>query len=180
MKTNQLTREETVKRRIRVSHVPLFLLCLCVIPRASIHRITGRETGLREALRWCDSFYVHQRQAQTSKTGEGGYRVDLSWNPKGNIFFGDGETAAAAPAFTRPAWCYRNVEPAPKTKDAVLKHRLFLLDSAKSAASGIKKLVRTTGFAGLTVAEILGPGHDRMGLLFLTLFHGWTYDFFGE
>ncbi|MDD8016140.1 MAG: prenyltransferase/squalene oxidase repeat-containing protein, partial [Acidobacteriota bacterium] len=63
---------------------------------ASIHRITGRETGLREALRWCDSFYVHQRLAPTSKTEEGGFWVDLSRNPKGNIYFGDGGTAAAA------------------------------------------------------------------------------------
>jgi len=125
---------------------------------ASIHRITGRETGLREVLRWCDSFYVHQRLAPTSKTEEGGFWVDLSRNPKGNIYFGDGGTAAAALAVTRLAWYYRNVDPAPKIKNAVLKYCLFLLDSGKSASYGIKKLVRTTGFAGLTVAEIFQPG----------------------
>ena len=56
------------------------------------------------------------------------------------------------------AWYYRNVEPDPKIKDAVLNYCLFLLDPEKSKAYGIKKLVRTTGFAGLTVAEILQPG----------------------
>lgn len=56
------------------------------------------------------------------------------------------------------AWYYRNVEPDPRIKDAILNYCLFLLDPAKSSAYGIKKLVRTTGFAGLTVAEILKPG----------------------
>lgn len=56
------------------------------------------------------------------------------------------------------AWYYRNVEPDPKVKDAVLNYCLFLLDQEKSNSYGIKKLVRTTGFAGLTVAEILQPG----------------------
>jgi hypothetical protein len=34
----------------------------------------------------------------------------------------------------------------------------FLLDPEKSRTYGIKKLVRTTGFAGLAVAEVLLPG----------------------
>jgi hypothetical protein len=61
-------------------------------------------------------------------------------------------------AVTLLAWYYRNVEPDPKIKDAVLNYCLFLLDPEKSKDYGIKKLVRTTGFAGLTVAEILQPG----------------------
>ena len=56
------------------------------------------------------------------------------------------------------AWYYRNVEREPRVKDAILNYCLFLLDPEKSSAYGIKKLVRTTGFAGLTVAEILQPG----------------------
>lgn len=60
-------------------------------------------------------------------------------------------------AVTLLAWYYRNVERDPKIKDAVIKYCQFLLDPDKSAAYGIKKLVRTTGFAGLTIAEILLP-----------------------
>jgi hypothetical protein len=314
---------------------------------AAIYRITGKEVDLHEALKWCDSFFVNQRLAITSAINEGGYWVDLSRNPKGNIYFGDGGTAASAlaaildyadpkkrwlylkaleryarfvtdgclfdpqglerqttaswviadgddkgalgcgfyeghlsvqpytiatattgggffaalyrltekpeykdiaagavawllkvrkpdgeipyildgqPSADWPldtlsycteafiaadvylrdenlkltlgtelkptvewllarqkpdgswgemqsadqqrspravsllAWYYRNVEPDPKIKDAILNYCLFLLDAEKSGAYGIKKLVRTTGFAGLTVAEVLQPG----------------------
>jgi len=314
---------------------------------AAIYRITGKEVDLHEALKWCDSFFVNQRLAITSEINEAGYWVDLSRNPKGNIYFGDGGTAASAlaaildyadpkkrwlylkaleryarfvadgilldpqglgrettaswviaegddkgalgcgfyeghlsvqpytiatattgggffaalyrltekpeykdiaagavawllkirnpdgeipyildgqpsadwpldtlsycteaflaadvylrdenlkltlgtelkptvewllarqnpdgswgemqsadqqrspRAVTLLAWYYRNVEPDPRIKDAILNYCLFLLDPEKSSAYGIKKLVRTTGFAGLTVAEILQPG----------------------
>ncbi|OGD18643.1 MAG: hypothetical protein A2W03_08600 [Candidatus Aminicenantes bacterium RBG_16_63_16] len=314
---------------------------------AAIYRLTGKEVDLHEALKWCDSFFVNQRLAITSETNESGYWVDLSRNPKGNIYFGDGGTAASAlaailnyadpkkrwiylkaleryarfvvdgclfdpqglgrestaswviaegddkgalgcgfyeghlsvkpytiatattgggffaalyrltekpeykdiaagavawllkirkpdgeipyildgqlsadwpldtlsycteafiaadtylkdeelkmtlgtelrptvewmlgrqnpdgswgemqsadqqrspRAVTLLAWYYRNVEPDPRIKDAILNYCLFLLDPEKSLAYGIKKLVRTTGFAGLTVAEILQPG----------------------
>jgi len=63
---------------------------------AASFRITGNEAYLREALRWADSFYHHQRLAMTSKLEEASYWVDLSRNPYGNIYFGDGGTAASA------------------------------------------------------------------------------------
>src|SRR5512136_553082 len=63
---------------------------------AAVYRITGKEVDLHEALKWCDSFFVNQRLAITSAINEGGYWVDLSRNPKGNIYFGDGGTAASA------------------------------------------------------------------------------------
>ena len=63
---------------------------------AASYRITGNESYLKEALRWADSFYHHQRVAMTSKLGESGYWVDLSRNPRGNIYFGDGGTATSA------------------------------------------------------------------------------------
>lgn len=43
-------------------------------------------------------------------------------------------------------------------KDAVNRYCGFLLDPEKAKTYGIKKLVRTTGFAGLTVGEVLQPG----------------------
>ena len=52
----------------------------------------------------------------------------------------------------------RNVEQNPKVRDAVDRYCVFLLDPEKAKIYGIKKLVRTTGFAGLTVAEVLLPG----------------------
>ena len=47
-------------------------------------------------MKWCDAFFVNQRLAITSEINEAGFWVDLSRNPKGNIYFGDGGTAASA------------------------------------------------------------------------------------
>lgn len=54
-------------------------------------------------------------------------------------------------------WRYRTFEQDPRIAEAVRKYCRFLLDSAKSKAYGVKDLVRTTGFVGLTVAEIVAP-----------------------
>ncbi len=62
----------------------------------ALHRLTGERSWLVEAIRWCDAFYAQQRLAPTSDFEEGGFWVDLSRNPKGNIYFGDGGTAASA------------------------------------------------------------------------------------
>ena len=62
----------------------------------ALHRLTGERAWLDEAIRWCDTFYAQQRLAPTSDFEEGGFWVDLSRNPKGNIYFGDGGTAASA------------------------------------------------------------------------------------
>lgn len=62
----------------------------------ALHRLTGERPWLDEAIRWCDTFYGQQRLAATSDFEEGGFWVDLSRNPKGNIYFGDGGTAASA------------------------------------------------------------------------------------
>jgi hypothetical protein len=56
------------------------------------------------------------------------------------------------------AWYYRTVEREPKVAEAVQRYCRFLLDPANSKAYGVKDLVRTTGFVGLTVAEIISPG----------------------
>lgn len=62
----------------------------------ALHRLTGEKGWLDEAIRWCDTFYGQQRLAPTSDFEEGGFWVDLGRNPKGNIYFGDGGTAASA------------------------------------------------------------------------------------
>jgi len=55
-------------------------------------------------------------------------------------------------------WYYRTIEPDPKVAEAVRRYCRFLLDPSNSKAYGVKELVRTTGFVGLTVAEIISQG----------------------
>ena len=61
-------------------------------------------------------------------------------------------------AVTLLAWYYRQVDPDPKVSDAIRRYCRFLLDPKNSRAYGVKELLRTSGFVGLTVAEILAPG----------------------
>ncbi len=56
------------------------------------------------------------------------------------------------------AWYYRNGGADPRVAGAVRRYCGFLLDPERSAAYGVKSLVRTTGFVGLAVAELLEPG----------------------
>ncbi|MBN1491853.1 MAG: hypothetical protein JXA69_18220, partial [Phycisphaerae bacterium] len=53
------------------------------------------------------------------------------------------------------SWYYREVDHDPKVAEAVRKYCRFLLDPANSKAYGVKELVRTTGFVGLVVADLL-------------------------
>jgi hypothetical protein len=55
-------------------------------------------------------------------------------------------------------WYYRSIERDPKIAEAVRRYCRFILNPANSRAYGVKELVRTTGFVGLTVADILSPG----------------------
>ncbi len=61
-------------------------------------------------------------------------------------------------AVTLLAWYYRQVDPDPKVAESVQRYCRFLLDPKNSKAYGVKELLRTSGFVGLTVAEILAPG----------------------
>lgn len=54
-------------------------------------------------------------------------------------------------------WYYREAEPMPEAAEAVRKYCAFLLNPENSAAYGVKELVRTSGFAGLTLADIIQP-----------------------
>ncbi len=55
-------------------------------------------------------------------------------------------------------WYYRTFDPDPAIARAVRKYCEFLLDPVNSKAYGVKELVKTTGFVGLAVAELLAPG----------------------
>ena len=57
-----------------------------------------------------------------------------------------------------PAWYWRNIEADPKVAQSVRKYCRFLLNPTNSQKYGVKELVRTTGFVGLTLAELLEPG----------------------
>lgn len=56
------------------------------------------------------------------------------------------------------AWYYRNVEADERVGEAIRKYCRFLLDPTRSQEYGIKSLVRTTGFVGLVLAELLEAG----------------------
>ena len=55
-------------------------------------------------------------------------------------------------------WYYHTVERDPTIAESVRRYCRFLLDPSNSKAYGVKELVRTTGFVGLAVAEIIAPG----------------------
>jgi hypothetical protein len=56
------------------------------------------------------------------------------------------------------AWYYRNVAADPRVAQAIHKYCRFLLDARNHGPYGIKRLVRTTSFVGMAVAELLAPG----------------------
>ena len=56
------------------------------------------------------------------------------------------------------AWVYRNANADARIADAIRKYCAFLLEPENSEAYGVRNLVRTTGFVGLTIAELLQPG----------------------
>ncbi len=55
-------------------------------------------------------------------------------------------------------WYYRNCEQDPAIPPAVRKYCKYLLNPENSKAYGVKELVKTSGFVGLAVAELLMPG----------------------
>jgi hypothetical protein len=55
------------------------------------------------------------------------------------------------------SWYYRQVERDPKVAESVRKYCRFLLNPENSAKYGVKQLIRTTGFVGLVVADIIQP-----------------------
>jgi len=54
-------------------------------------------------------------------------------------------------------WYYRRAEADPRIAESVRRYCDFLLKPGNSKAYGVKELVRTSGFVGLTVADILEP-----------------------
>jgi hypothetical protein len=91
-------------------------------------------------------------------------RPILNWYLKGQNADGSWGTLRSADqqrsprAVTLLTWYYRHVERDPRVAEAVRRYARFLLDPANSQAYGVKELVRTTGFVGLAVAEILKDG----------------------
>ncbi|MBN2310609.1 MAG: hypothetical protein JXR94_16675 [Candidatus Hydrogenedentes bacterium] len=54
-------------------------------------------------------------------------------------------------------WALRWIEPKEPVTDAIRRYCAFLLDAKNSKAYGVKELVRTTGFVGLALADMLKP-----------------------
>jgi hypothetical protein len=61
-------------------------------------------------------------------------------------------------AVTLLNWYYHNVKNSAEVEAAVRKYAAYLLNKENSAAYGVKELVRTTGFVGLAVSDMLVPG----------------------
>jgi len=55
------------------------------------------------------------------------------------------------------AWYYRTVEADPRIAAAAQRYCRFLLNPDNSKQYGVKSLVRTTGFVGLVVADLIEP-----------------------
>ncbi|MBM3887508.1 MAG: hypothetical protein FJ388_00110 [Verrucomicrobia bacterium] len=55
------------------------------------------------------------------------------------------------------AWYYRTIEADPRVASAVRRYCRFVLNPDHSKPYGVKTLVRTTGFVGLAVAELIEP-----------------------
>jgi len=121
-----------------------------------------------DTLAYCTEAFVavdtYLKDAQIQKLMRKELRPTLRWflagqNPDGSwgkLRSGDQQRSPRAVTFL--TWWYRRVEPDPKVAEAVQRYCRFLLDPEKSRAYGIKELVRTTGFTGLAVAEVLAQG----------------------
>jgi len=102
---------------------------------ADLHKHLGKE--LQHTVRW---FLGRQKP-------------DGSW---GGLRSGDQRRSPRA--VTLLTWYYRQVQADPKVADSVRRYCQYLLDPKNSTAYGVKELVITSGFVGLTVADILSPG----------------------
>ena len=79
--------------------------------------------------------------------------ADGSW---GKLRSSDQQRSPGAVALL--SWYYREAEPDPKVAEAVRKYCRFLLNPENSSQYGVKQLIRTTGFVGLVVADIIQAG----------------------
>lgn len=82
-----------------------------------------------------------------------GQNADGSW---GKLRSADQQRSPRC--LTLLTWYYNDVKPDAKVAQAVRKYCGYLLVPANSKAYGVKSLVRTTGFVGLAIAEVLEPG----------------------
>lgn len=83
----------------------------------------------------------------------GGQNDDGSW---GKLRSADQQRSPRAVSLL--TWYFREVNAMPEAAEAVRKYCAFLLEPANSKAYGVKELVRTSGFVGLTLADIIRPG----------------------
>jgi hypothetical protein len=102
---------------------------------ADLHKHLGKE--LQQTVRWL----------------LGRQKPDGSW---GGLRSGDQRRSPRS--VTLLTWAYRRVQADPKIADSVRRYCQYLLDRKDSAAYGVKELVITSGFVGLTVADMINPG----------------------
>ncbi|MBN1347013.1 MAG: hypothetical protein JXQ73_30260 [Phycisphaerae bacterium] len=60
-------------------------------------------------------------------------------------------------SLTLLSWWHDRVEPTPEISGAIRKYCGFLLNPSHGKAYGVKELLRTSGFVGLAIAELIKP-----------------------
>jgi len=60
-------------------------------------------------------------------------------------------------------WYYTKLDHAERVRTSAARYITFLLDPTNTRTHGVKELVRTTGFVGLAIAEVLRPGITFQG-----------------
>ncbi len=101
-----------------------------------------KDPGLQDLLR--------KKLKPTVRWFLAGQNADGSW---GKLRSADQQRSPRS--LTLLSWFYRHVDPSPEAAESVRKYCRFLLNPENSKAYGVKTLVRTSGFVGLAVAEIV-------------------------
>jgi hypothetical protein len=96
---------------------------------------------------------LHEELRPTVRWLLAGQNPDGSW---GKLRSADQQRSPRV--VTLLSWYYRQVNSDPKVAASVQRYCRFLLDPANSRAYGVNDLVRTTGFVGLVVADLIAPG----------------------
>jgi hypothetical protein len=125
-------------------HWPLAVMTYCGEGFIGVHTLVddkvaraGLERGVKPSIDWL------------VKT----QNPDGTWGEKRSD-----DQQRSAGALSLLNWYYLKADRDDRVRAAVDKYIGFLLDPANSRMHGVKELVRTTGFVGLAIAEVLRPG----------------------
>ncbi len=108
--------------------------------------------------------YLHQDDSQLRRHIAKQVKPSVEWlvrtqNENGSWGeMGSQDQQRSPGCVTLLAWYYRTIDADPRVARSIRKYCRFLLDPANQGPYGYKRLVRTTGFIGLVLAELLKQG----------------------